>query len=165
MQYLNQETQQFFSIVSTCHLLLLIFYFSSHAHYLPAIILLVTLLYLLISTKSHIIEKETNAFALKSSPQSPWVPTLVIVSSFLCRTQCCLRRWCGPPIMLELPFVLYLRCQIFLAWFHNNFKIRSEKGNSVLDMLNWGIAVDHSSEVQGRDNGHGWRCLFRGCRS
>lgn len=60
--------------VSAWCLLLLIFYLSSHAYYLPTILLgTLSLLFLIIFIKSHIIQKETNVLVLKSILRSSWL--------------------------------------------------------------------------------------------
>lgn len=59
-------------------------------------------------------------------------------------------------LVLTMPNISHLIFTMTQLW--------REEGNSILDMLGWRISVDHPSEVQGRDHGHGWRCIFGGCR-
>lgn len=69
----HTQTKKKKSVSAQC-LLLLIFYLSSHAYYLPTILLgTLSLLFIIIFTKSHIIQNETNVLVLKSILRSSWL--------------------------------------------------------------------------------------------
>lgn len=100
--------------------------FTSHH---PVITL--SLLYLLISTKSHIIEKEANALVLKSSPPSPWVygrvPTVLWEPVFSAERELP-QQMVWSPHHFRAPICFVPKMLNISLDFHNNCKVLQGEG-------------------------------------